>query len=376
MKKLFFLFYDYIYFCILIYYEKIDYNNSHTPVIITCREHGDFLQTPDSHLNKFSGCSYCAKNIRQTTEEFIEKAKIIHLSLYDYSDSFYQDMHSRIRIICPKHGLFFQTPNSHLRGSGCSICAKNKKKTTVEFVEQATKIHGNKYCYTNVVYLNCFVDVEIICPEHGFFSQTPHNHLLGAGCSICAGNKKKNTEDFIIEAKKIHNNKYDYTEIDYLGIFIKVKIKCPKHGLFLQSPNNHLRGHNCPKCKYIAETLVGEILSLYTLVQYQYKLENKKYDFYLPEFNILIERDGEQHYKNNTPFNKTCTLVFQRVNDRYKTELALKMGYKIARLPYWLSRKHLKIEIENILKGTPSYPNIPDINQDMSKPKPKSSKCE
>lgn len=353
-------------------YSKVVYSTAKTKIIITCWEHGDFEQTPDTHINKHCGCRYCAKNVQITKEKFVERATIVHQNFYDYSDAHYKGMHCQLSIRCPEHGPFPQTPNSHLRGAGCPSCKGNKKKNTEEFISEAIKIHGNKYDYSKVEYVNSFVEVEIICSDHGSFFQVPHNHLLGAKCGGCAGNKQKNTKEFIAEAIKIHGNRYDYKDVNYIDINSKVIIRCHKHGPFEQSPNNHLRGQNCPLCKNKAETYIGELLSIYTTVQYQYIIENKRYDFYLPKYNILIERDGEQHYKKNAIFNQSDRdLEFQMKNDREKTELALKNGYGIFRLPYWLSLKHLKIEIENILNGTPTYPNIPDVQQVVLKPKPK-----
>jgi very-short-patch-repair endonuclease len=138
--------------------------------------------------------------------------------------------------------------------------------------------------------------------------------------------------------------------------------------VFEQTPINHLRGQNCPKCKYKTESFVCETLCKYTKIIYQFRLENKIFDFYLPEYNLIIERDGEQHYKNNTPF--TTSLNVQIENDKFKTQLAINNNYKIARLPYWLSRKHIQIEIENILGGKPTYPGVPNITQSKTKPKP------
>ena len=123
----------------------------------------------------------------------------------------------------------------------------SKKVTTQEFIERSKQIHGDKYDYSKVEYKNCSTKVCIICPNHGEFWQTPSNHLKNRGCPKCAG-KNKTTEEFTKEAKKIHGDKYDYSKVEYHKNFEKVCIICPEHGEFWQTPANHLYGYGCFKC--------------------------------------------------------------------------------------------------------------------------------
>ena len=130
-----------------------------------------------------------------TTEEFIEKARKVHGDFYDYSEVKYVNTHTKVKIICPEHGPFFQTPNDHLRNHGCKLCAikhnsENLRKDLVEFTTQAQLAHQNKYDYSKVIYTGAHTKVEIICPEHGSFFQTPKNHIDGHGCPFCLNNKK------------------------------------------------------------------------------------------------------------------------------------------------------------------------------------------
>jgi hypothetical protein len=87
-----------------------------------------------------------------------------------------------------------------------------------------------------------------VCKKHGDFLQKSNNHLIGQGCPKCSGKKKLNTVEFIEKSNKIHNNKFDYSEVEYKTTHTKVKIICKFHGIFLQSPNSHLRGQGCLKC--------------------------------------------------------------------------------------------------------------------------------
>lgn len=122
-----------------------------------------------------------------------------------------------------------------------------------QFIKRAKEIHGDKYDY-NLVDFNRVIDkVKIICPEHGIFEQTPHKHLLGRGCKPCGYLKVKTknsstTEDFVSKAIKIHKDKYNYDKVNYINNHTKVTITCCIHGDFEQIPNAHLQGQGCPKC--------------------------------------------------------------------------------------------------------------------------------
>ena len=126
-----------------------------------------------------------------TTEEFITKAKAVHGDRYDYSKVKYINNQTKVCIICPIHGDFIQRPLDHIKGSGCPECGKvknveSRRKTTDHFIDEARKVHGDKYDYSNVNYESMSKKVCIICKEHGEFWQTPYTHLNGHGCSKCA----------------------------------------------------------------------------------------------------------------------------------------------------------------------------------------------
>ena len=240
-------------------YDKVIYINSSTPVIITCLLHNDFPQRPNDHTQG-QGCPKCGllqriKKRTPTTEQFIEKAKLIHDNKYDYSLVNYINNHTHIIIICSLCGPFPQAPNHHLNGQGCpNCCEKGKKvKTLDEFIKQAKKIHGNKYDYSKFVYSGATKKGIIICPLKHEFEQTPSNHLSGQGCRKCgrivSGNKqRKTTEEFIKDAKETHGNEYDYSQSNYINAYTNVYIICKhKHG-FWQNPNQHIQGAGCPRC--------------------------------------------------------------------------------------------------------------------------------
>ena len=204
-----------------------------------------------------------SKNRKSTTPEFIEKALKIHGNKFDYSKVEYTGSHTKVCIICPEHGDFYQKPTNHLSGNGCKKCAyqyshgKYRLTSFETFLKKALKIHGSKYDYSKVVWKNTYTKITIICPIHGEFTQVPQNHIrLKCGCRKCGREiakskvNKYNTEYFLKHAKKVHGNKYDYSKSQCFNATDKVEINCPVHGKFKQIANQHLQGHGCPKCNF------------------------------------------------------------------------------------------------------------------------------
>jgi hypothetical protein len=131
---------------------------------------------------------------------------------------------------------------------------KGKRGTTTAFVAAAMRKHGARYRYDKVEYKNSSTPVEIQCPTHGPFTQTPSNHLAGKGCRQCATDVAKeryihSSEQFVIAARAVHGDKYDYSKVNYRGARIKVSITCQAHGNFEQTPDSHKQGSGCPKCR-------------------------------------------------------------------------------------------------------------------------------
>ena len=184
------------------------------------------------------------------TEILIKKSNIIHHYKYDYSETNYISPKIKVAIKCPIHGTFYQLPYKHLGGQGCPFCSGTLKKTTEQFIKKAREVHGDKYDYSKVEYKNSKTKVCIICPKHGEFWQIPAAHLNGQGCPKCGGSFKLSTDEFILKSKKIHGDNYDYSEVNYINSFTKVKIICNKCGHeFWQIPNSHLNGNGCPYCR-------------------------------------------------------------------------------------------------------------------------------
>ena len=288
-------------------YSKVNYIKSKEKVCIICPKHGEFWQTPSLHVSQKCGCPKCSNCQKLTTKEFIERAKEIHGNKYDYSKVEYKNSETKVCIICPIHGEFWQTPNAHLIAKHkCPKCSHpSTKLTTKEFIERAIEIHGNKYDYSKVEYVDNKTKVCIICPKHGEFWQTPSCHLKRCGCPNCSKNKKMTTEDFIKKASVIQNNFYDYSKVEYKNTETKVCIICPEHGEFWQTPHCHLTGVGCPLCskvKNINETSLYEFInaniSEKVIREKHFPwLGAKSLDIYIPKYNIGIEYQGVQHFK-------------------------------------------------------------------------------
>jgi Protein of unknown function (DUF723) len=237
-----------------------------------------------------------------TTSEFIENAKITHGHLYNYDDVIYNGGEIKVRIKCPKHGIFSQAPKKHISGDGCPDCGRHKTKnsrklTTKKFVEKAKIIHNNFYNYKNVTYNYSHLPVKIDCPVHGEFQQIARNHLMGQGCPKCKiiSIKEKlthTTDDFIKKAKHVHGNRYDYNRVDYCGEENEIIITCKTHGEFLQTPHNHLAGKGCSECGLI-KTLNSIKLTTVEFIKRAKNIHNNYYDynktiFENSEINVII----------------------------------------------------------------------------------------
>ena len=299
-------------------YSEVNYVNNKTKGAIFCPKHGYFQQLPTDHL-RGHGCPKCNtpkgnthRKPLMSQDEFIKKAKIIHNNKYDYSLVCYQGSAVKVTIICPIHGEFTQKPNNHLNGQGCPKCANlkprihPKKYTKESFIQKAKEVHNCKYDYFKVEYVNTNTNISIICPIHGEFKQTPHNHLHGQGCSKCAleykrTSQQKSKELFIEECQRIHKNTYDYSQVEYINNKTKVCIICPKHGKFWQRPSDHLNGKGCPYCKTskLEEFVSVEIGKNYNIERQKRFdwLGNQSLDIYIPEYNVAVECQGEQHFE-------------------------------------------------------------------------------
>lgn len=228
-----------------------------------------------------------------TSEEFIVKCELIHGCKFDYSQTKYEGYRNRINVICRTHGEFQIFPDNHLKGQGCAVCARKDHKLvelSIERLENIKKIHGDKYLYDDITITNG--SINVVCKNHGKFTQTIYNHERGHGCPECKSTSKG--ED------KIKN------------ILQKNKIE-------------FIRNHTFSDCL---------------------RSRRLKFDFYLPKFNMIIEYDGEHHFHENKYFTGE-KLKYTIENDKIKNDYCCTNGIKLIRIPYWKFK-----DIESIIDDT------------------------
>ena len=160
-----------------------------------------------------------------------------------------------------------------------------RKRTQEEFIKLSKTKHNNLYTYENVNYINNTTKVSITCKMHNDFLQTPKDHLNGRGCKECGKitskirNYKKTKEDFIIQAKILHNNIYTYENVNYINFTkIKVSITCKIHNDFLQTPKNHLNGMGCPECGKI-KCITSNKITKKKFLKLANDIHNNTYDY-------------------------------------------------------------------------------------------------
>lgn len=274
-------------------YSITKYKNQDTKVLIICPIHGKFEQRPDHHL-KGHECKLCStKSLRNVYRfksapgEFINKSKKKWGNFYDYSKVNYISARKKVVIICPKHGKFLQTPDSHLKHE-CIKCSVekntiNQTSTTEEFIKKSKIIHGGLFDYTKSNYIGNRTKIEIVCKEHGPFFQLPHNHLSGKGCRLCGSNSKK---------EKIIENVLKTNGINFI-----------REKTFKDCIN--------PKTK-----------------------SKLRFDFYLPDHNICIEYDGIQHFKSVDFWGEKSNLIDNQFRDSVKNNFCESKKIKLIRINY------------------------------------------
>lgn len=220
-------------------------------------------------------------------ETFIEKSRKRHGDKYDYSKVQYVDSLTKVCIVCPEHGEFWQTPQGHVRGYECPECAKKrqgKRSNVDEFIAKAKEVHGEKYDYSKVNYVNAMTKVTIICPTHGEFEMIPMNHIMGQGCPKCHG-RGLTQEEVIERFKEVHGDKYDYSQVVFTKMHEKVKIICPKHGEFYQTPAKHYsHKQGCPKCGK-EERKLKRLKNTERFIEEARKTHGDKYDYSKTVYN-------------------------------------------------------------------------------------------
>lgn len=214
-----------------------------------------------------------------------------------------------------------------------------------EFVSKARNVHGDKYDYSKVEYVNGETKLCIICPKHGEFWQTPENHLQGRGCKQCSIERQvarltKTKDKFVEDCVRLHGDKFSYEDSDYVNCHVKVKIKCNKCGnYFFMTPHNHLtHKEGCPFCKQsklendIEDFLITNDIAYEKQKVFDWLVNGKsvkRLDFYLPQYDMAIECQGKQHFKPIEWFGGKKNFELQVLNDKVKREECNKHGITV-----------------------------------------------
>lgn len=322
-------------------YSKVNYVNSQTKVEIICPLHGSFNMKPNSHYNG-QGCPECGKinarnNIALDYSVFLERAELVHNNRYIYQKDSYVNYTTKMAIFCNDHGFFEQTPHSHISmKTGCPKCGilNTAKKNQIGWdtvYDLFLVAHGNKYEYDQSSFGDVSSKMKIKCSKHGWFTQKPYAHYGGSGCNKCAveevhDKQKIDFKEFVKRSLGMHGNVYSYNKSNFTDIFTAVEIECSKHGVFSQKPRDHYRGSGCPKClSSRGETLVRLILERQNIrFEEQKKFEDLTHinmlrcDFYLPDYNTVIEYNGLQHYLPISVFGGIDGLIQTQKRDLIK----------------------------------------------------------
>lgn len=244
-----------------------------------------------------------------------------------------------------------------------------KKLSTEEFTQKARQKHGKTYDYSKVVYTKSSTKVRIGCKTHGVFEQRPNDHLKGNGCPVCkferiASLKRSSAKQFITKARAVHGNVYGYSKVKYVNAITKVDIVCKTHGVFSQTPDKHLGGTACPKCSNGVSRGEKAIQKILDSKGIKYTTEKRfpglcgttpnsrlRYDFWLPDHNLLIEYDGEHHFKpvqTKGRLTKKQAVVRHKatkVNDKKKNQYAADHSIQLLRIHF---SENVAIQLEKL----------------------------
>ena len=344
-------------------YSEFIYTNNKTKSKLKCNLCGAVLYVrPNDLFNKVNYHNCASKTKRMTLEEFIKKANYIHNNFFTYDNLIYNGVNKKGIVSCPIHGDFEVRLCNHLSGYNCPTCSKlgikheinkcnkvnksTKKLSQNDFITKINTIFGsNRYDLSKLEYINYRTPVILICHEtdefgneHGEFSITPSHLLNGQGCSKCARNYHPTNDEFIKILKiKRNDANISFEKVKYKSIHEPIILTChekypngEEHGDFLMLPSNFIHNkQNCPKCSIYKMEQDISILLTQNKIQFIEQCGNKilpwignyKLDFYLPDYNIAIECQGEQHFRAVEWFGGAESFKNTVERDRIKNNL-------------------------------------------------------
>lgn len=242
-------------------------------------------------------------------------------------------------------------------GQRCIHCKQrlkvNSPDARQEFINRSEVKHGKYFSYDKIPETFAQQDqITLGCPKHGDFSITADAHTQGGGCAHCkidkvSGATRSNMTEFVIKANKVHNFKYSYSG-SYVNATSAIDISCPKHGLFQQTPDVHLRGSGCNRCGSTSSA-VNKIITVLDELNIPFCTEKSfpnckgvtgkmlRFDIHLPEHNILIEYDGPHHFEPThygSGYDVDEAFSRQVANDHIKNEFCEQQNIHLIRIPY------------------------------------------
>ena len=267
-------------------YAHTQYRGYAIPVIITCRIHGPFLQSPSNHLAG-KGCKHCAGNQRRTFQEIIQAFRTVHGNRYSYDVATLTNNKSRIRAVCEDHGPFAVSHCTHLKGAGCPECTGHYHHQARRFfVKRARAVHGEKYNYGR--YYKAGKKMRITCPVHGCFWQSPVTHLRGHACPHCANERKRLLAKggYSMEFFILHPEMKDRRAVLYVVEFYRAGESFLKVGITRTNVINRLKsGYR----KYSRRLIASRELSLYEAYCLEQKVLTAFKDFQVfPKQNLFV----------------------------------------------------------------------------------------
>lgn len=329
-------------------YSKVVYLGNKTKVEIICDKGHTFFQSPNHHL-RGQKCPYCQNSIKISKDVFLERAIAKHGNKYDYSlvENF-NSISSKITIICPIHGKFTQVVESHWK-CGCKKCGRYPtKKNTNDLVKKLEQLYGNYYDYSLVEWKGRESKIKIICPKHGIQEINTRWTLRGnVCCRECYFDTKRLTQkEFEDKANYIHNNQFDYSLSKYKNASTPITIKCNKGHIFKMKPQTHLYScSGCPICMSEKRSS-GERKIRWFLTQNKIEFEEQKtfdgckykqlllFDFYLPQYNLCIEYQGLQHYQITNCFGGEKEFELRQKRDNIKREFCKNNNINLLEIKY------------------------------------------
>jgi Zn finger protein HypA/HybF involved in hydrogenase expression len=258
---------------------------------------------------------------------------------------------SKINLLHSKcNNIYSVTPNHFFYDNSRCKCQWNIKQPDI-FEKEFNKVSKDSYTQLEQ-YRRNHSKISIRHEDCGtIFRATPHSFLQGKGCPECSGNKTKTTEEFSKEVDELTDGEYSLlTEYTNNRTYVTIKhIECGRG--YSVIPKDFLRGNRCPFCKQSkGEKMVQRVLDEITVrYEIQKSFDDLKsncqklpFDFFLPDYNLLIEYDGIQHFKEVQYFGGAKKLANQKRRDHLKNKYAKSKNIKLLRIPYTYPENKIK----------------------------------